>query len=284
MSKNFSDEQIKAIHSRFADLRKSTETADQKAISQRELARRTGLTFPRISNLENASDDTEPSIADLLAYRNYFNVSVDYLLCLEDEPTTDVNIKALVEKYGLSSESLNNLERLITRAESGFFGDPLRILNTIIESSQLAAFLWTLEKYLDFYSIRKKEYVLFDISYDENKQQIIDLKSLYLDRVHDKEVLYITADRFEQIALDDVKELLISIKKLSTEYLKKAEDDLHETQESYKNFLTYLEEYSTDHFEYPPYADHIKKEYEQTIAKLEKELAEGKRMKAITHA
>lgn len=277
MSKNFNDDQIKAIHSRFASLRKNTETADQKAISQRELARRTGLTFPRISNLENENDDTEPSIADLLAYRNYFNVSVDYLLCLEDEPTTDVDVKTLVERYGLSSKSLNSLERLIVRAESGFFGSPVKTLNTLIEDDNLLSFLWALEVYLDFYPSSTKEYAAFELSFDESKQESLDLKNLYFDLSNEKKLLRVTSDQYAQIALDCVKERLVSIKKSSDTYMKNVEKDLQETQSAYSNLIKFVEEYQADFFEEPANAVSLKKEYESKIAKLERELKDGKR-------
>lgn len=277
MSKNFNDDQIKAIHSRFANLRKNTETANQKAISQRELARRTGLTFPRISNLENENDDTEPSIADLLAYRNYFNVSVDYLLCLEDEPTTDISVKAISKEYGLSSDSLNHLKRLIMRGETGLFGSPVKTLNTLIENINFLSFLWAFEVYLDFYPSSTKEYAAFEIPFDESEQESLDLKKLYFDLSNEKKLLHVTADQYAQIALDCVKERLVDIKKSSDTYLKNVEKDLQDTQSAHTNLIKFIEKYEADFFEEPSNTSSLKREYESKIAKLERVLEDGKK-------
>lgn len=278
MSKNFSDEQIKAIHSRFADLRKSTETADQKAISQRELARRTGLTFPRISNLENASDDTEPSIADLLAYRNYFNVSVDYLLCLEDEPTTDINIKAISKEYGLSSKSLSRLKDLVRESEGPILGDPIKTLNVALESGHISYFLWKLEVYLDFYPVQEKEYVVIEPSSDDEGRKYIKADRNFLDDLeHYKDIPRLSAEQFERLTLDGVKEGAAAIKKHSFEYLKNAETDLKKTKEELEEYLIHSEEYNETYFELPRNYTNVKRALEDKIIELERELEDGKR-------
>lgn len=235
MSKNFNDDQIKAIHSRLASLRKNTETADQKAISQRELARRTGLTFPRISNLENENDDTEPSIADLLAYRNYFNVSVDYLLCLEDEPTTDVSMKAIYKEYGLSSEALFSLKTL-KELDLPFSNskDLLEVLNVILESEEMFVLLRSLERYFKFYpSPDTGGYAFVSKSLEEN---LMPEGADAFSFAFDEDKLSFSADEFDEILFKFATAIFTEIKLDSPYYKKGMEEELALRKKEVENF------------------------------------------------
>ena len=51
----------------------------KQALSQEQLAENTGLSISHISHIENAS--TKLSLPSLVIIANYFQVSIDYLLC-----------------------------------------------------------------------------------------------------------------------------------------------------------------------------------------------------------
>ncbi len=67
---------------RLKELRK------QKNISQLKLAMDLGLNQNSISRYENG--EREADYATLIAFADYFNVSIDYLLCRTDNPKMNI--------------------------------------------------------------------------------------------------------------------------------------------------------------------------------------------------
>ena len=53
-------------------------------LNQTEFGRRIGLSQRKISHIEK--EQTEPSLQDIKAYCEYYNLSADYLIGLTDEP------------------------------------------------------------------------------------------------------------------------------------------------------------------------------------------------------
>ena len=150
---------IKEIHSRLRKLRESTETQNKNEVSQRELGERIGVAHSRISKLENENDQTIPSFNDLLAYRNYFNVSIDYLLGLEKIPTTNEINREITKEIGLSDNSINKLKRL---QDSNYLNDDhieiikkanleiMTTFNKFIESRSFEDFIYILHEFYNF--------------------------------------------------------------------------------------------------------------------------------------
>ncbi len=60
----------------------------QKNISQLKLAMDLGLNQNSISRYENG--EREADYATLIAFADYFNVSIDYLLCRTDNPEMNI--------------------------------------------------------------------------------------------------------------------------------------------------------------------------------------------------
>lgn len=114
----FSKANLKIIGNRLRSFRGDT--------SIRKFAQEMELTYSRIGYIE--SGIIEPTIYELSKYQKKFNVSYDYLLGLTDEPTTNINIKAINERYGLTEKSLSNLERLNNIKKSGI---DLKMIDTI---------------------------------------------------------------------------------------------------------------------------------------------------------
>lgn len=60
-----------------------------KGVSTRKLGSAIGISSPAVSQFENGG--ALPALDTLVALADYFNVSVDYLLGISDEPNIDVN-------------------------------------------------------------------------------------------------------------------------------------------------------------------------------------------------
>ena len=73
-------------------------------ISQVELAKHLGVTKQSVSNWEN--DNIQPSIEMLMKLSNFFNVSTDFLLGMEN--------RIYIEITGLSQEEASHIQLLIS--------------------------------------------------------------------------------------------------------------------------------------------------------------------------
>lgn len=74
-----------------------------KGINQVQLAQSLGVTKQSISNWEN--DNILPSIDMLCKIADYFSVSTDYLLCLDNKRTIDIE--------NLSDEQISHIQAII---------------------------------------------------------------------------------------------------------------------------------------------------------------------------
>ena len=72
-------------------------------LSQVQLAQKIGVTKQTVSNWEN--DNILPSVEMLVKVCEFFNVSTDYILGLDD--------KTYIEVTGLSLEIINHIQQLI---------------------------------------------------------------------------------------------------------------------------------------------------------------------------
>ncbi len=74
-----------------------------KKLTQTQLASILGYGYTAISNYESGRN--EPSIRDLKKIADFFNVSLDYLLCNTDDPTRAGEKNELYEKLCLYSKA-----------------------------------------------------------------------------------------------------------------------------------------------------------------------------------
>lgn len=237
------DLNVQEIHKRFRELRESTETDQKNAISQRKLAEFTGLKHPRISILENDNDDTIPSINDLLAYRDYFNVSIDYLLALEEASTTSPSMRNIYDEYGLSEASLQNLN-YIHENQVDEFGLPyMEALNLILESNMLVDFLTYFYRFIKFNTSESLTYAFNSKITTENFDEYVhSLNSESFRQDIDK--ISVDSTIFEDILLNKAKDLLKDIKKEDIDhlhYLEKEVLDLNSQIEHLESLTPKLE-------------------------------------------
>lgn len=247
--KNFDKESIKKIHTILRELRERTETQDKKALSQRELANEIGVVHSRISKLEAIDDETEPSISDLLAYRSYFHVSIDYLLGLEIEPTIDSDIKQIANEYGISSRALANIKKVTGGFNHVDIDDYeytyCYALNTILESYELELFLKQCIKYFNFYpSSEEYTYVWtgtpepFVPKSDEDDYYEICIKANADDFFDYPNMAIITSKDFDDILWNSLKTPLSFIKKSSYNYYKNNIEELKRVEQELAKYTS----------------------------------------------
>lgn len=95
VSMNFNPRCSMKFNERLKKLRKS------KNLTQTELGNYLNYGYTAISNYETGKN--QPSIADLIKIAKYFNVTVDYLLCLSDIS----NPYELIYKDGIEDDFIN---------------------------------------------------------------------------------------------------------------------------------------------------------------------------------
>lgn len=214
------------------ELRERTESPNRKALSQRELASEIGVAHSRISKLEAEEDETEPSLSDLLAYRSYFNVSIDYLLGLESEPSTDVDLKAISNEYGISSKSMENIRRIIDKDCSlRCYNDVLDdytlamryVVNAFLESISLEDFFIDFVDYLNFYAMSDESVYIWSTYQQEiENYNDITIKDFYTDFLSDADCdsskMVLNPDIFDDVLLNKVKNSIKDIKRNSALY------------------------------------------------------------------
>lgn len=82
----------------------------EKGLTQSELGKELGISRGAISYYE--AGDRMPDINVLYDVAKYFNVSSDYLIGLSDNSTTDITIKEISNRIGLSDKAIENMEKL----------------------------------------------------------------------------------------------------------------------------------------------------------------------------
>lgn len=224
------DIDVRKIHQIFKGLRESTETDELKAISQRKLANETGISYSRISYLENENDDTMPSLNDLIAYRNFFGVSIDYLLGLEEEPSTNSQLRAISNEYGITSKALENIKESLLIKRFGKFDDDFKeALNMTLESKKLKDLLLELSIFYKFYPYtdRYSELTFHDMNnvidstVEENR-----INEIYNEYPFPSEI-QLESTFYEKILLENVKEIISDIKEISPKYINTTKEEIN---------------------------------------------------------
>ena len=87
--------------------RRLRELREAKGISQLALTKEIDVTRSTIGLYE--SGDNVPDVKTLAKLSLYFNVPSDYLLCLHDSPSIDIDIQSIQVKLGISSAAIEKL-------------------------------------------------------------------------------------------------------------------------------------------------------------------------------
>lgn len=253
--KNFDKESIKKIHTIFKELRERTESPFRKALSQRELATEIGVAHSRISKLEAIDDETEPSISDLLAYRSYFNVTIDYLLGLESDPSTDVDLRSIAKDFGLTARSIKNLRESVceNRTAGIYNGDSKKILNAlniILESDYLPLFLKECDRFFNYFpKFGTTIYAFSDGSNDRLNNDFISSSNKYVyklevnvkDFMEDYDKNLLLPKDFQKIIADNIITYLFDIRMLTKTYNENCVIELERIKKIRKAFICKIE-------------------------------------------
>ncbi len=109
---------------------------EKNGITQQALADDLGITRQSLSLYENA--ERTINIDLLVKVSKYFDVSNDYLLGLQKEPTNDPNVTAVTEYTSLSKEAVEKLNRIGLRNKATANSDTL---SAMIEDEDFEYFL-----------------------------------------------------------------------------------------------------------------------------------------------
>lgn len=97
---------------RLKELRLKNELSSAEVLSKKIVEKLGEKNYISPNTLRQYEKETTPkNFKYIEILSNFFNVSTEYMQGLTDEPTTKIDIKAINEKYGLTEESLKNLER-----------------------------------------------------------------------------------------------------------------------------------------------------------------------------
>lgn len=227
---------------------------------------RTALREILTSSRENITSKNLIKLSGLL------NVSVDYLLGLQEDSTTNLDLQAISNEYGISSKAMENIKRALR----GLHPDKnykdnglLNTLNTLFENNRLDYFLSSLERYFSYYPYHNKKTFVFS----DNLPKTATLEELEdMDMMFDLSLngFYFDDDKaildpliFSKILLDDVTNELNYNKEHTENYIKCCEKDL----ESIKSELDLLK--NVNFIDYSGHIPYRRKELELEIKKLQ---------------
>lgn len=135
---------------------------NKMGLSQTELANKLNCNKQLISKFE--SGERRLSMTMLIAYADFFNVSTDYLLGLQKEPTNDPNVIAATEYTGLTKEAAESLNKYYSRLKSSNFpkyvdgglcnAETFDIINELISNGDM----YTLAEHLSKLKYDSQEY------------------------------------------------------------------------------------------------------------------------------
>ena len=147
----------------------------KRGTSQNQIAEEIGITPSSLSSY--ASDSKEAGINSLCKIAKYFGVSTDYLLGMSDNPSTNIKLREITNKYGLTNEALRELANL-KKYETLESKAALTFINAMIESlrsgtvSDSTNSLWLLSQTLIAYTINNELNRLYrDDKEEKNKKE-----------------------------------------------------------------------------------------------------------------
>src|SRR5574344_16549 len=182
----------------FRSLRQERDTFE-KEFTQAELSKKIGVQKPQISELENGK--RYPSINEMIAYRNEFNVPIEYLIGLTSSREYE-NIK-VGESLGLSDSAIETLKNWKKKKIGYSF-----LINTLISFGELFELLSIMDSYL-FSNV--KEFSATDYS---GKEHVVTDR--VIDRT-DNDGKLLTAKQLENFRIFELQNNLIKMKQILKE-------------------------------------------------------------------
>lgn len=132
MAKN---EITKTLSERLEELTERERDKNYK-LSDKQQAEQMGIPYPTFTKYKN--NTAECPISTIVKIARYYNVSTDYLLGLQREPTNDPNVTTVTEYTALSKEAAEKLNRIGLRNKATANSDTL---SAMIEDEDFEYFL-----------------------------------------------------------------------------------------------------------------------------------------------
>lgn len=152
---------------------------DESGKTTRELAAEIGVSNPLISQWKNGK--RTPNIASVIMISKYFNVSVDWLLGLEEKNNRSKNLDARVaaEYTGLTDGAVQYLNTIIRNIKNGVtYGQDIDVdirilsrLSEMIESQELTNICLNLNDFYDAALEKAKKHLSLKAKFEEVKQK-----------------------------------------------------------------------------------------------------------------
>lgn len=206
-----------------------------KKITQTEFCENYGVNKKTLSMIITG-ERSDPRISTLIPIAKGLNVSIDYLLGINDEPSTDLELKDISKKTGLNVDVVNKMI-------NGYFEvAEINVLNDILGNDFSSFLLESCKKYFEFISFGFDVYVFSNgpISTDvsEDGSSTLHFSAIEND---ENEADIISDEEFESILCNSIISYLKKIKedselsyKSNIEKLEYAKHCLQNAKENYK--------------------------------------------------
>lgn len=177
--------------------------------SQLDLCREIDMR-PTTLNSIITGDRENPRIDTIVSIAKGLNTSLDYLLGITDEPSTNIELQSVSKEYGLTSKSLNNIKETTRDIEGNKFSEHLQrsqAINTLLESPLLGDFLTCFSDYLNFYSSLDSYSFISKVEDDDLKNDVLEFK--------DSDGFLTSQNMVDIVLLEELKNTLKEIKENS---------------------------------------------------------------------
>ncbi len=179
-----------------------------------------------------------PRIETIVPIAKGLNTSLDYLLGLSDEPSTDVELKAIYNKYGVSPKALQNIKKIsrnISESSDDYISlSRLTAINYLLENENLAQFSDTLYGYFTYFPARNIK--TFLTIYDDGKDDYTD-KVDFTICLDERDLRGIKPEFMNEVMLNDLKNDIKNIKSDSTQILKSLKNELKKLNENHGKLI-----------------------------------------------
>lgn len=137
--------------------------------SQLELCKEIDMS-PTTLNSIITGDRENPRIETIVFIAKGLNTSVDYLLGITDEPSTNINLQSISKEYGITSKALNNIKKITRDSKGRRFSEHIhrsQAIKVLLESSLLQKLIDNFSDYLNYYATQDGSAFISDI-HDSN--------------------------------------------------------------------------------------------------------------------
>lgn len=218
---------------------------NKKGLSNSDLCKKANIPPNTLSQFLSGQVEN-PKAHNLIKLSKGLNVSIDYLLGLQDDPTTNVDLQAISNEYGISSKAMKNIKKQISMPNENDFLNDVFIsshdtspedkeqykkevlshrnalnssLNIFLESRYLGDFIEKFSKYLVFYPHEDFEtFVSVHNTFCEENiyEDNFNFGGSFQSFLNDRNKMIVNSNVFDELLLESLKDDIHNIKKETT--------------------------------------------------------------------